>query len=178
MIFYILLFTIPVASDELLQYGADAFHDYVSRYGRTGDRHDLLIKMIAESKATSNATSPPLTDQEIITEITNLTFAGIDTTGNTFSYLFWELARHPVWQQQLREELKDVNFVQGVPQYKDVADLPILEALIQETLRLHPASPASLPRITPGEGGIIDGMTVPCAVRSCFYYKISTQDQS
>lgn len=146
------------------KYGAEAFKDYVARYGRSGERRDLLTKMIKESKDSSS--SGPLTDQEIITEITNLTFAGIDTTGNTFSYLFWELARHPQWQQRIRDELCNIIFTtQGIPEYKDIANLPILEAVIQETLRLHPAAPASLPRIPPREGGTILGLQIPANVR-------------
>lgn len=106
--------------------------------------------------------SEPLSDQDIITEITNLTFAGIDTTGNTFAYLFWELARHPTWQERLRRELTPVKVsADGVPNYTDVKDLPVLEAVIQETLRFHPASPASLPRDVPPEGGTVDGTPVP-----------------
>jgi cytochrome P450 len=101
-----------------------------------------------------------LPDKDIIVEITNLIFAGTDTTGNTFSYMFFELARHPEWQEKLHQELDKVDFI-GVPAHSNVSQLPILDALIHETLRVWPASPASLPRVTPIGGGIIDGVRVP-----------------
>ncbi len=110
--------------------------------------------------------SVSLTDTEISIEITNLVFAATDTTGNTFTYLFWELAKYPEWQSRLREELEHVHFVSGVPSYKDVAQLQILDAVVQEVLRMHPAAPASLQRIDSISGGVIAGIVVPPNVRS------------
>jgi len=40
-------------------------------------------------------------------------------------------------------------------------DLPILDAVITEALRLHPAAPSSLQRITPAGGRTVDGVQVP-----------------
>lgn len=93
--------------------------------------------------------------------MTNLIFAGTDTTSNTFSYLLYELAQHPEFQAMLHSELDQVPFTH-VPEYKDVTKLPVLDALIQETLRFHPAAPASLQRISPKEGQVvIDGVPIP-----------------
>lgn len=114
--------------------------------------------MIAVSDDT--AAPEPLADNDIIIEITNLIFAGTDTTGNTFSYMFWELAKNPEWQGRLRDELSTIQF-DNVPDYQDVMKLPVLDALIHETLRFWPASPASLPRVTPKGGRTIDGVKVP-----------------
>lgn len=114
--------------------------------------------MIAENKEPGGP--KPLSDGDIIIEITNLIFAGTDTTGNTFSYMFFELARHPEWQEKLHQELDEVNFT-GVPAHSEVSKLPILDALIHETLRVWPASPASLPRVVPSGGGVIDGIKIP-----------------
>lgn len=99
-----------------------------------------------------------LTDKGIIDEVTNLVFAGTDSTGNTLSYLFYELSSQPRLQQQLREELKDVSKIHN---YNVVAELPLLEGVVQEVLRLRPAAPASLQRITPDTGGVIDGVVTP-----------------
>lgn len=102
-----------------------------------------------------------VTETGIIEELTNLIFAGTDTTGNTLTYLFWELAHHPEWQLKLREELEDAVGEQTDPDYTAVAELPVLEAITQEIFRLRPASPNGLPRVTPAAGGIIDGVVVP-----------------
>ena len=149
------------AGDRIYDYGANALQDYYNRHGRTPDRKDLLTKLIVGEgdKVT------PLTDKQISVEITNLVFAATDTTGNTFTYLFFELARNTGWQKRVRAELAEVEFANGVPNFKSVAQLPVLDAIIQEALRIHPAAPASLQRIAPSSGGVIAGTVVPPNVR-------------
>lgn len=97
----------------------------------------------------------------IVEEVTNLLFAGTDTTGNTLTYLFWELARHPEWQKRLREEFKQACGDTSSPDYAIVSELTILDAVVNELLRLWPAAPAALPRVVPEGGLIIDGVFVP-----------------
>ena len=96
-------------------------------------------------------------------EIGNLCFAGEGTTSTTLTYLFWELTRHPEWQTRVREELlqhSDIQDSQGT--------MPILEAVINEALRLHPAAPASLLRIVPAGGAELAGYHLPPKVRVAF----------
>jgi cytochrome P450 len=40
----------------------------------------------------------------------------------------------------------------------------VLEAVINEALRLHPAAPASLPRETPAGGRTLNGVHIPAKV--------------
>ncbi len=84
-----------------------------------------------------------------------------DTTSTTLTYLFWELARHPTWQTKLRNELLEKPWVDSVPTYKAVVDLPVLDCVINEALRLHPAAPASLQRETPSGGRTLNGVYIP-----------------
>lgn len=35
-----------------------------------------------------------------------LTFAGHETTASTLSWMFWELAKHPKYQNRMREEIR------------------------------------------------------------------------
>jgi cytochrome P450 len=94
-------------------------------------------------------------------EISNLVFAATDTTGNTLTYLFFELALNPKWQEKLRIELKSINFTDDEPSYQDIKSLPVLNSVIWETLRVHPAAPASLPRVAPVGGGNVAGVYLP-----------------
>lgn len=102
--------------------------------------------------------------------MTNLIFAGTDTTSNTFSYMFYELAKSPEWQKKLHAEIDASNFGHAgddVPDYSEIMKLPILDAVVHETLRFHPAAPASLPRISIGKGrtSTVDGVPIPTNVR-------------
>ena len=45
--------------------------------------------------------------------------------------------------------------------FNDIAELPVLSALVDESLRLHPAAPASLPRETPLGGRTLDKYFIP-----------------
>ncbi|THX01569.1 cytochrome P450 [Aureobasidium pullulans] len=86
--------------------------------------------------------------------------AGFDTSGITLTYLAWELSRphNAAIQSALREELLTLNppfsMTEGEPSTplssaKDIDDLPLLHAVVMETLRLHAAIPGGQPRITP-----------------------------
>ncbi|KKP07882.1 cytochrome P450 [Trichoderma harzianum] len=155
-----------IASEFYDKYGTEKFNEYIARHGRSGDHIDLLTKLIAGSKDYG-----PLDDNEIVNEMMNLIFAGTDTTSNTFTYMFYELAKHPQWQKQLQAEL-DEAVLEEVPEYKHVMKLRVLDAVIHETLRFHPATPASLQRLAPGEGGaVVDGIAIPQnGIASCQAY--------
>lgn len=139
-----------------MQHGRQAFDEYIAANGRAGDGRDLLGKLIY-----GDDKSEPLLDQEIVFEVTNLIFAGTDTTSNTLSYMFYELAKLPVWQDRLQDEL-DQQGAESILAHSQITSLPILEAIIHETLRFHPAAPASLQRLSPhNEAIIIDGVVIP-----------------
>lgn len=85
------------------------------------------------------------------------------------TYLFWELTRHPEWQTRLHTELSAQKpWMNDTPLYNEVSDLPVLSAVINEALRLHPAAPASLPRATPPAGRVLNGYRIPSKVRKHF----------
>ncbi|KAK5011323.1 hypothetical protein LTR28_003940, partial [Elasticomyces elasticus] len=140
------------APHRLIEYGHAAFGEYVAAHGRDprfSKRKDLLTKMIVPlPKSTTDAL---LTDEEISTEIGNLVFAGTDTTSTTLTYLFWRLGQSE-WQQRLRAELAPVELLDGVAAFQHLTEYKVLDAVIAETLRLHPPAPASLQRETPVGG--------------------------
>jgi cytochrome P450 len=110
-----------------------------------------------------------LTDTGIVEELTNLIFAGTDTTSNTLAYLFWELSHQPEWQVRLREEIQQVVGLERESfSYSEISELSVLDAVISEILRLRPAGPAGLPRLAPEGGAVIDGVAVPAYV--CYQF--------
>ncbi|KAJ0107668.1 hypothetical protein J7T55_010274 [Diaporthe amygdali] len=76
--------------------------------------------------------------------------AGSDTTSNSMTFCLYELARHPDIVARLREELDPL--VSGPLQPQDFDSLrdnaPLLNACINETLRLWPPVPSGLQRTT------------------------------
>ncbi|MCJ1475735.1 hypothetical protein MMC13_004399 [Lambiella insularis] len=165
---YILLSQLPIpkirnffnSRPQLAQYGKDAFEKYISQYGRDSGRRDLLTKVLSVKPGAGEAV---LTDRQSYMEVANLVFAGTDTTSTTLTYMFWELAQNPLWQDRLHKELlaHSLPADQTLSRFLELDDLPVLEAVINEALRLHPAAPASLQRETPAGGKELDGYYIP-----------------
>ncbi|KAI6825681.1 cytochrome P450 [Hortaea werneckii] len=85
---------------------------------------------------------------EMASEMLDHTLAGFDTSSIVLTFFSWEISRpeHKEWQKKLRDELKHVADIHDA---KAVDSLPLLHAMLMETLRLHAAIPGNQPRITP-----------------------------
>jgi cytochrome P450 len=79
-----------------------------------------------------------LSDQEVRDQAITLMFAGHDTTTSTVSFLLYELARHPAELDALVAEQDEV--LGGAPPDAMTLEreLPRLEMVMDETLRLYP----------------------------------------
>lgn len=152
------------------QYCATAYTTYLASSG-ANNHQQLIGRFITERSLISEKQQQVprhVSHDGIVDELTNLIFAGTDTTGSALTYLFWELAHHPEWQVQLREELKGALHQRKEYSYSEITELPILEAVVQELFRLRPSSIGPLPRLVPDAGCIIDGTFVPASVSFLF----------
>lgn len=95
---------------------------------------DLLLESTIEGE--------PLSDIDIREEVDTFMFAGHDTTSAAISFLLYNLAKHPIVQQKVYEEINDVLGVshQNVS-LKDLNNLRYLDLVIKESLRLYPIVP-------------------------------------
>ncbi|KAL8725371.1 MAG: hypothetical protein Q9166_007387 [cf. Caloplaca sp. 2 TL-2023] len=99
----------------------------------------------------------------IASELLDHVGAGMDTSGITFTYLFWEMSRNLELQFLLRQELLTLSPTLAlgnkseVPSARSVDALPLLHAVVMETLRRHCAIPGSQPRRTPSKPTSIAG---------------------
>jgi unspecific monooxygenase len=104
----------------------------------------------------------PTVDNEVrlrtASELMDNMVAGTETTGWTLTYLLYELSKHQNLQSPLRAELLSIaspiifHSESGsceIPHPRSLDSLPLLEAIIMETLRLHPAVAGPQPRVTP-----------------------------
>ena len=62
-------------------------------------------------------------------------FAAMETTSGTLARILQLLAMHKDTQQKLREELLEARASEGIP-YDDLDNLPLLDSICRETLRL------------------------------------------
>ncbi|KAK8122655.1 hypothetical protein PG984_011325 [Apiospora sp. TS-2023a] len=106
-----------------------------------------------------------LTDADIAVEAGGFMIAGTDTTSNTLTYLVWAVINNgdgglqAALEQELQERVEgdDPSGVSDAALEK----LPILNAVIEETLRLYGAAPIPLPRIVPPGGVELGGYHLP-----------------
>ena len=98
---------------------------------------------------------------QIASELTDEFLAGFETSGITLTYFVHEISKRPDLQDELRKELltlepafslQQIREGGRLPSPKAVDSLPLLQAILQETLRLHAAIPGPQPRITPAGG--------------------------
>lgn len=75
-------------------------------------------------------------------------FAGSETTSISIEWGFVEMMRNPHVMQKVRNEIDTVVGLHRKAEESDFEKLPYLQAVVKETLRLHPVLPLLLPRNT------------------------------
>ncbi|CCM04276.1 uncharacterized protein FIBRA_06447 [Fibroporia radiculosa] len=114
-------------------------------------REDMLQKLL-EGRDEDGS---PMGPDELAAEALLLIIAGADTVANTSCATVFYLGRHLDVQAKLQAELDDALACvdSDVAPYEAIKDLPYLDAVINEVLRLHSTVGAGLPRVVP-EGGL------------------------
>jgi tryprostatin B 6-hydroxylase len=100
-----------------------------------------------------------LTHEEEIEDTIMLQIAGSDTTKSVLIFILYHLAINPEIQSVLRKEIETLASVDL--HCEELQDLPLLESVVNETLRVHPAVPSGLPRLTPPEGIQVGDTYIP-----------------
>lgn len=127
--------------------------------GKSGPVQTVFARARQDAKAddTIKAKGKQLTDEEIAVDAAGFHLAGAETVGITLVYLIWSVLQQPTLQKQLEEE------VAGLGEVTDSAceKLPILSAVINETLRLHGGNPTGMKRTCPPGGATLGGYRIP-----------------
>jgi cytochrome P450 len=94
-----------------------------------------------------------LSDNDIVNNINTFMFAGSDTSSLSLTWALWLLAKNPEVQDRLREELSTVHCSESFADlsideidslYGNISELPYLDKVLKETLRLVPPIHSSL----------------------------------
>ncbi|EIW54967.1 cytochrome P450 [Trametes versicolor FP-101664 SS1] len=108
---------------------------------QVGEGKDLISVLLKANMAASEEDKLP--EDELIGQMSTLTFAAMDTTSNALSLTLWRLAQNPEAQNTLRKEILEAQEARGGGDigYDDLVALPYLDAVCRETLRVHTPSP-------------------------------------
>lgn len=139
----------------------------------------VIYDQLQQSLISQKRHDPRPLDLAVASELLDHLVAGHETTGITATYMMWELSKQPELQAKLRKEVMSAcpslkypgSSTSGenvLPSPSAIDALPLLDAMVRETLRLHSPAPAQLPRITPitEKGSSIHGYdNIPGGVR-------------
>lgn len=89
--------------------------------------------------------------------------AGTDTSAVTTEWAMSELINHPYVMAKARQEIDMVIGKSKMVEESDIANLPYIQAIVKETLRLHPTGPLVVRECT--EDCIIAGYEIPAKTR-------------
>ncbi|KAJ1161111.1 hypothetical protein NDU88_001599 [Pleurodeles waltl] len=116
----------------LSEQGAEGF--LRSKHGKPKDFIDILLLSKDED-------GTRLSDEEIRDEVDTFMFEGHDTTASGLSWILYNLAQHPEFQEKCREEIRELMSGKKPEEvyWDDLSQLPFTTMCIKESLRLHPA---------------------------------------
>ncbi|TFK29231.1 cytochrome P450 [Coprinopsis marcescibilis] len=118
---------------HLLEKGDQVFTEQVSQ-GR--DAISILMK--------ANMMAPEdekMSKEELLGQMSTLMFGAMDTTSNALSRVLHLLSENQDVQDRLREEIRSAKKVHDQLMYEELHQLPYLDAVCKETLRLFPPLP-------------------------------------
>ncbi|KPI35953.1 Trichodiene oxygenase [Cyphellophora attinorum] len=110
------------------------------------DRHDKDVLSMLQSMNTSKASAVP--PEDVSAYMVEMLAAGSSTTSHTAAFASFLLTRHPDAQRRLREELAAAFPLQDEMDIRKTVDLPFLDGVLRETMRMYPMIPGPLERYT------------------------------
>lgn len=117
-----------------------------------------LTPLASNDPSTISQSKNPSPSLLVASEILDHLAAGHETSGVTLTYALWRLSQQPALQAALRTELLSLSPAityppnsnsPELPSPRQIDSLPLLHAILMETLRLHAAIPGPQPRETP-----------------------------
>ncbi|RKL32836.1 hypothetical protein BFJ72_g10336 [Fusarium proliferatum] len=141
------------AAQRIRDYSAEAVARYKTNFANNpaAAKPTLFRKLFEAGEA-------GLSNDEIRAEAQAYIVAGSDTTATTLTYLIYSVCSHDDVRQKLVTELMELPDDFG---HNDLRELPHLNNIIDETLRLYAAVPSALPRVVPAGGAHLAGYFIP-----------------
>ncbi|KAK3012153.1 hypothetical protein RJ639_010452 [Escallonia herrerae] len=112
-----------------------------SKLPRDGDFLDSLLDFSQENEAEFNC-------KHIKILLVDLFLAGTETSSNTTEWAMTELLLNPSIMANLRQEVSDSVGSKGKIEESEILELPYLQAVVKETMRLHLSVPFLVPHKT------------------------------
>ncbi|KAJ9565318.1 hypothetical protein OSB04_001284 [Centaurea solstitialis] len=132
-------------------------HEEARKQKKMGEVKDLLHILL--DIAEDESMEIKLSRENIKAFILDVFAAGTDTSAITTEWALAELINHPNIMRKAVEEIDQVVGKNRLLQESDIPNLPYLQAIVKETLRLHPTGPMILRQST--EDCTVAGYHIP-----------------
>ncbi|KAA8516656.1 hypothetical protein F0562_016838 [Nyssa sinensis] len=115
--------------------------------GRENMKKDFL-DVLLEYEGDGKEGPDKISEKNVNIIILEMLIAGSETNSITIEWAMTELLRNPDLMRKVKDELDRVVGRKRKVEESDMDELPYLQAVVKETLRLHPPLPLLLPRNT------------------------------
>ncbi|KAL0312789.1 UNVERIFIED_CONTAM: Labd-13Z-ene-9,15,16-triol synthase, chloroplastic [Sesamum radiatum] len=143
------------AIDERMKNPSNKMEAVVAKKEGRTDFLQILVDLMQEE---DNKES--LGEAQIKAMLINILVGGTDTSSTTIEWVMTELLCHPKVMEKVQNELNEIVGLNNIVEEFHIPKLEYLDAVLKETLRLHPIGPFLTPR-TPSQTCTIGGYTIP-----------------
>ncbi|KAE8698183.1 subtilase family protein [Hibiscus syriacus] len=106
-----------------------------------GSTQKDLLGLLMEGSHADGGAGKSLTTRELIDECKTFFFGGHETTALALTWTLLVLALYPQWQDQLREEIREMIGDDGEIDFTRLSSLKKMEWVMKEVLRLYSPAP-------------------------------------
>ncbi|XP_004300714.1 PREDICTED: flavonoid 3'-monooxygenase-like [Fragaria vesca subsp. vesca] len=127
------------------------------------ERNDFLTFLLRSIDEGGDGKTP-LTMTHLKAMLLDMVVGSTDTSSTTVEFAMAQMMNKPEVLQKAQKELEVVVGKDTIVQESHIHQLPYLDAVMKETLRLHPALPLLIPHC-PSETCTVGGYTIPKGAR-------------
>ncbi|KAL6838248.1 hypothetical protein ACP4OV_031920 [Aristida adscensionis] len=148
--------------DRFLEEVLDEHNESRRREGEAFVARDMVDQLL--QLAGDPELKVPINRDGVKALILDLIVAGTDTSSVTVEWAMAELLRKPEALARAADELDHVVGRDRLVAEEDIPSLPYMEAIVKETMRLHPVAPLLTPRVS-REDSSFGGYSIPAGTR-------------
>ncbi|XP_049496060.1 cytochrome P450 4F3-like [Panthera uncia] len=128
-------FTDAIIQERRCSLITEVSHDFLKAKAKAKTLDFIDVLLLAKDED-----GKELSHEDIRAEADTFMFGGHDTTASGLSWVLYNLAKHPEYQERCRQEVQELlrDREPKEIEWDDLAQLPFLTMCIKESLRLHP----------------------------------------
>ncbi|KAM3341300.1 cytochrome 76A2 [Capsicum galapagoense] len=131
---------------KALQIASTFVKERIKERKEGGEKKKDFLDVLLEFEGTGKDEPEKLSEHQINIFILEMFLAGTETTSSSVEWALSELLRHPEAMERVKEEIVKVIRQDKKLEESDIDNLPYTQAVVKETLRLHPPLPLLVPR--------------------------------